>query len=222
VAPVRIFKENSEMRRVLELCLIAFPETTGGRIAAAKADFNAWKKRNDIEADIVRLKERVHACHLRFTVCILNVWCYSTGNRHIIINIQTIASARIEHTSTRIAQASARIEHTLLALNNEQASARIEHALLVLNSEQRERLSRMENMVARLLVDTQVHCTGAGEFKASAVRSLTSVHQEYANMSMFFSHSATLVTETLNNSISAYRSRESSSHWKSSLRLDPL
>ena len=157
MARIRIFKDNSEMRRVLELCLIAFPETTGGRIAAAKADFKAWKRRNDIEADIIRLKERVHACHLRFMVCILNVWCYSTGNRHMIINIQTIASARIEHTSTRIAQ----------------ASARIEHALLVLNSEQRERLSRMENMVARLLVDTQVHCTGAREFKASAVRSPT-------------------------------------------------
>jgi len=198
-------REDSEMRQVLEHCFITFPETTGGRIAAAKADFKAWTKRNDIEADIVRLKEHVHACHLRFTVCIFNFLCYCTDNRRIIINIQTIASARIEYASTRI----------------EQASARLEHALLVLNNEQRERLSRMENMVARLLVDTQVDCTGARELKVSAVRSPPSLHQEYANMDMFFSHSATLATETLNNSISAYRSRESSTRWKSSLRRDP-
>jgi hypothetical protein len=63
----------------------------------------------------------------------------------------------------------------------------------------------MENMISRLLIDTQVECTRAREFKASAVRSPTYHHQEYTNMSMFFSHSATLVTETLNNSISACR-----------------
>jgi len=136
---------QNEMRQVLEHCFITFPETTGGRIAAAKADFKAWTKRNDIEADIVRLKEHVHACHLRFT---------------------TIASARIEYASTRI----------------EQASARLEHALLVLNNEQRERLSRMENMVARLLVDTQVDCTGAREFKPLSNTCYGDIEQQYLRL----------------------------------------
>ena len=63
-----IHSMDSEMRHVLEHCLRTFPTTQGGRIATVKADFKAWKKRNDIEADIVRLKERVQACHLRFTV----------------------------------------------------------------------------------------------------------------------------------------------------------
>ena len=58
------------MHQVLEHCLITFPETKGGRIAAAKADIKVWKKRHDIEADILHLKERVQACHLRFTACV--------------------------------------------------------------------------------------------------------------------------------------------------------
>ena len=81
----------------------------------------------------------------------------------LTLNVQTIVSARIEHTS-------ARIEHT---------STRIEHALLVLDNEQRVRLSRVENMVARLLIDTPIDFGRADEFKVS-VRSQTSSCLVYA------------------------------------------
>jgi hypothetical protein len=73
---VEIFTTDSEMRLVLEHCLLTFPETKGGRMSVARADFKVWKKRDDIEADIIRLKERVQACHSRFTVCILILLCY--------------------------------------------------------------------------------------------------------------------------------------------------
>jgi hypothetical protein len=69
---VKIDDTDSEMGQVLEHCLRSFPEPTGGRIATAKAHFKAWRKQSDIEADIVRLKERVQACHFRFTVSALS------------------------------------------------------------------------------------------------------------------------------------------------------
>jgi hypothetical protein len=58
------------MHGLLEHCLHASQDAKGGRIAVTKAKFKAWTKRGDIEADIIRIKERVQGCHLRFTVCI--------------------------------------------------------------------------------------------------------------------------------------------------------
>jgi hypothetical protein len=56
------------MRQLLEHCLCCFEETAGGLVATTKAKLKAYTKINDIETDIIHLKDRVHACHLRFTV----------------------------------------------------------------------------------------------------------------------------------------------------------
>lgn len=63
----------SEMSELLEHCLCTCTSANDGRmIAAAKAKFKAWTRRNDIEDVIIHIKEREQYCHSRFQVCVLN------------------------------------------------------------------------------------------------------------------------------------------------------
>jgi len=100
---------RTEMHELLERCLhTSGANDSGGRIAVAKAKFKAWKRRNDIENDIVHLKERVQACHVRFqtraSVRIERSLIVLTGRTEVQLalnNEQQVGLTRIESTITR-------------------------------------------------------------------------------------------------------------------------
>ncbi|KAJ7592388.1 hypothetical protein C8J56DRAFT_928558 [Mycena floridula] len=74
-----------EMKAVHESCAKLIPTTNKTKVlSATKAKFKAWRKRDDIETELVQLKIRVHSCLSKFTA-------YST--------------ARIERTSHRVEHA---------------------------------------------------------------------------------------------------------------------
>jgi hypothetical protein len=56
------------MRRILERCQQIFPENNGERITAVQF-FKAWRKRKEIEDEMLRLKEHIQNCYARFHVC---------------------------------------------------------------------------------------------------------------------------------------------------------
>ncbi|KAL0946486.1 hypothetical protein HGRIS_012703 [Hohenbuehelia grisea] len=69
---------QSQLAHVLATCERTFPKTKpSGPLSAARSSFKAWRKVEEIEADIRRLKDQVQSCHMRFT---------------------SLASARIEHS----------------------------------------------------------------------------------------------------------------------------
>ncbi|KAJ7142810.1 hypothetical protein C8R44DRAFT_726132 [Mycena epipterygia] len=71
---------------------ISSPARTRG-LRGFGSEFKAWIKRDDIEGEIRRLRERVTTCYLQFT---------------------TFSAARTEHTSGRIENTSLRVEQTLV------------------------------------------------------------------------------------------------------------
>jgi hypothetical protein len=136
------------MAELLEHCLSTSPDgnDSDGRfgIAVARAKFKAWTRRNDIEDDIIHLKDQVEACRSRFQVCILNLLQYDD------------LEVMIPTCNLRQTLATARIEHSLIVL-------RADVGLLVLNNEQQVRLTRMESNVVRRFGANQGDVSGGGE-----------------------------------------------------------
>jgi len=99
---------RTEMHELLERCLHtpSGANDSNGRIAVAKAKFKAWKRRKDLESDIVHLKERVHACHVRFQTRASvrierSLIVLRTEVRLALNNEQQVGLTRIESTITR-------------------------------------------------------------------------------------------------------------------------
>ncbi|KAF7362314.1 Tetratricopeptide repeat family [Mycena venus] len=84
-----------------------------------------WMKRDDVEKKIGRLKEHVNKCYLQFTA---------------------FSAARIEQTTAQIKCASMRSVNTTL---------RVEQRLIVNNVENQVRLRRLEELMTRVLLETQ-------------------------------------------------------------------
>ncbi|KAL0952476.1 hypothetical protein HGRIS_006740 [Hohenbuehelia grisea] len=57
---------SRELHYVLRRCEKVYARYGGSRFGKARANFSAWFNRDEIVTDIVRLKEQVQSCHLRF------------------------------------------------------------------------------------------------------------------------------------------------------------
>ncbi|KAJ7502517.1 hypothetical protein B0H11DRAFT_1988862 [Mycena galericulata] len=90
-----------------------------------------WIQRDDIEAEIRRLRKHVNKCLREFT---------------------TFSAARSEERGARIEQRTARIEDT--SLDTASATLRVEHTLIVSRTENRAQLRRLEGMIAQVLLET--------------------------------------------------------------------
>ncbi|TFK44277.1 hypothetical protein BDQ12DRAFT_730351 [Crucibulum laeve] len=85
---------QTEISYVHTRCQKMMPRSSTNQLSVVKAKVKAWHMRDDIESDIIRLKERVQSCYAQFTA---------------------FTAARVEHTSIRI-------EHTLLIQGTESQS----------------------------------------------------------------------------------------------------
>lgn len=73
------FKRSQELSRAMQRlrdemlvtydgCRKLLPVEDGGRFAHMKAQFKAYRKRDDIEDEIIHLKDHVNKCYAKFTV----------------------------------------------------------------------------------------------------------------------------------------------------------
>ncbi|KAF7346581.1 Tetratricopeptide repeat family [Mycena sanguinolenta] len=114
---------KQDMLYVLSACnRIAPSERPGFR--GFRSQIKAWMKREDIEAEIRRLKEHVNKCHVQFTA---------------------ISVARIERSTTRIED---------IALDSINTHLRVEQRLIGHHVENRAMLQRVQGMMAQVLIET--------------------------------------------------------------------
>ncbi|KAJ7467001.1 hypothetical protein FB451DRAFT_1369467 [Mycena latifolia] len=116
---------KADMLHVLSICSKISPPQPSPGFRGLGSQIKVWMKRDDVEAEIRRLKKHVNKCYLEFTA---------------------FSTARIEQKTTRIEDA------TRLAANT---SLRVEHAVVVQAVENQVRLRRLEGMMAQVLLDTQ-------------------------------------------------------------------
>ncbi|KAJ7141056.1 hypothetical protein C8R44DRAFT_240439 [Mycena epipterygia] len=117
------------MLHVLSLCRKISPAERSPGLRGLGVQIKVWMKRDDVEAEIKRLKEHVNQCCSKFTA---------------------FSAARIEMTAAHIEMTTARIEDH--AVNT---TLRVEQTLISNNVENQVRLRRLEGMMARVLLETQ-------------------------------------------------------------------
>ncbi|KAJ7485506.1 hypothetical protein FB451DRAFT_58770 [Mycena latifolia] len=122
---------KGHMLRVLEGCHQISPKRSPG-FRGVKSQIKLWWNRDDIEAEIRRLKELANDCYVQFTV---------------------FSVARTELTTGRIENTTAQIEDTSRQAAN--TTLRVEQTLIVNNVENQVRLRRLEGMMARVFLQTQ-------------------------------------------------------------------
>ncbi|KAJ6493833.1 hypothetical protein DFH09DRAFT_1290726 [Mycena vulgaris] len=115
----------AEMLHVLSTCQKMSPVQPSPRFRALGFQIKLWIKRDDIEAEIRRLKEHVNKCYFEFTA---------------------FSAARIEQTTARIEDTSHRAVNITL---------RVEQSLIVNHVENKVKLQQLEGMMARLLLETK-------------------------------------------------------------------
>lgn len=118
------------MLRVHQRCDKLIPNDSGSHISLVKTKLLAWRKRDDIEADIVRLKEHVMMCYTKFAVCAIE-----TLNPRIQIKLD--------------------FTQALTAARTENMCVRTEHARVVNHAENQTRTKNLEILFTRMILDTQ-------------------------------------------------------------------
>ncbi|KAJ6467233.1 hypothetical protein DFH09DRAFT_1381473 [Mycena vulgaris] len=116
---------KADMLYVLAACRKISPAQPSPGFRGFRSQIKVWMKRDDIEAKIRRLKERVNKCYLEFTA---------------------FSAARIEQTTTGIKETTHRTDNTTL---------RVEQSLIVNHVENQVKLQRLEGLMARMLLETQ-------------------------------------------------------------------
>ncbi|KAJ7466999.1 hypothetical protein FB451DRAFT_1560940 [Mycena latifolia] len=116
---------KADMLHTLSICSTISPARPSPGFRGFGSQIKGWMKRDDVEAEIRRLKQHVNKCYLQFTA---------------------FSAARIEQQTSRIEGMTHRTENTAL---------RVEHALLVNNVENQVSLRRVEGLMARVLLETQ-------------------------------------------------------------------
>ncbi|KAJ7141016.1 hypothetical protein C8R44DRAFT_240041 [Mycena epipterygia] len=120
------------MLHVLSTCQKISPTERSPGLRGLGVQIKVWMKRDDVEAEIKRLKEHVNQCYSKFTA---------------------FSAARIEMTAAHIEMTTARIEDTSYHAVN--TTLRVEQTLISNNVENQVRLRRLEGMMARVLLETQ-------------------------------------------------------------------
>ncbi|KAJ7466990.1 hypothetical protein FB451DRAFT_403148 [Mycena latifolia] len=129
---------QGHLLRVLEGCRRMCPSKPGSGFRRLN-QMKGWWNRDDIEAELRRLKERVNDCYVEFT---------------------TFSVARTEATTGRMEDRAARIEDTAgriedIALQTVNTALRVEQTLIVNGVENRAQLHRLQGMIAGVLLNTQ-------------------------------------------------------------------
>jgi hypothetical protein len=102
-------------------------------LRGVRSQFKAWRKRDDLEEKIRRLKEHVSKCYSQFTVSTIFYMIL------VLMSLQAFSAARIERNTLHI----------------EQNTLRIEQTLIVNNVENQVKARRLEGMMAQVLLETQ-------------------------------------------------------------------
>ncbi|KAJ7678717.1 hypothetical protein B0H17DRAFT_1334059 [Mycena rosella] len=115
---------KADMLNVLLICTKISPVERRPGFRGIGSQIKVWIKRDDVEAEIRRLKKHVNKCYLQFTA---------------------FSAARIEQTTARVEETADRTENTTL---------RVEHRLIVNHVENQITLRRFEGLMARVLLET--------------------------------------------------------------------
>ncbi|KAJ7475431.1 hypothetical protein B0H11DRAFT_1321251 [Mycena galericulata] len=115
---------KADMLHVLQTCRKISPAERSPGFRGFGSQFKVWMKRDEIEAEIRRLKEHVINCYIKFTA---------------------FSTARNEQRTGRIDETTAHIMNTTL---------RVEQTVIVSHTENQVRLRCLEGMVAQVLLET--------------------------------------------------------------------
>ncbi|KAJ7502518.1 hypothetical protein B0H11DRAFT_1854697 [Mycena galericulata] len=115
---------KADMLYVLETCRKISPVERSPGFRGIRSQIKAWRKRDEVEREIRRLKEHVINCIMKFTA---------------------FSTARNE-------QRTARIED--ISLDHVNTTLRVEQTVVVSHTENQVRLRRLEGMVAQVLLET--------------------------------------------------------------------
>ncbi|KAF7325207.1 Tetratricopeptide repeat family [Mycena kentingensis (nom. inval.)] len=119
---------KAEMLHVLERCRRVSPAERRPGIHRFKRQVKGWLKRDEIEAEIRRLKEHTNKCLLMFTA---------------------FSAARIEQNTAAIVHSSERNHDIAMS-----ATMRVEQRLVVARVESQVKLQKLERMMADVLLET--------------------------------------------------------------------
>ncbi|KAK7018864.1 hypothetical protein R3P38DRAFT_3199982 [Favolaschia claudopus] len=119
---------KAEMLYIHSRCLKLSPVQLSG-LRGIPSHLKAWRKRDDLEKKIARLRENVNKCFLQFTASYLP----------LTVSERAFAAARTEHIAVKIAD----------------TTLRIEQRLIIDNVETRIKTRRLEGMVAQLLLESE-------------------------------------------------------------------
>ncbi|KAK7006016.1 hypothetical protein R3P38DRAFT_3214940 [Favolaschia claudopus] len=119
---------KAEMLYIHSRCLKLSPVQLSG-LRGIPSHLKVWRKRDDLEKKIARLRENVNKCFLQFTASYLP----------LMVSERAFAAARTEHIAVKIAD----------------TTLRIEQRLIIDNVETRIKTRRLEGMVAQLLLESE-------------------------------------------------------------------
>ncbi|KAJ7920674.1 hypothetical protein B0H13DRAFT_1986677, partial [Mycena leptocephala] len=122
---------KGHMLHIREECQRISSSECGPTFRRARNRIKLWWNRDEIEAEIRRLKERVNDCYIQFMV---------------------FSVSRTEFTSVRIERTAGRIED--IALQAVNTSLRVEQTLITNTLENQPRLQRLQGMMTGFLLDT--------------------------------------------------------------------
>ncbi|KAF7305751.1 hypothetical protein HMN09_00728700 [Mycena chlorophos] len=124
---------KAEMLHALDVCRHIAPveHTNKSRLRELKSQFQGWRKRDKVEAEIRRLKEHVYKCLLTFSA---------------------LSTVRIEQTAAHIEQTTRQVQDN--ALDTLDATLRVEQRIMVDGVESQIKLYKLETMMAKVLLET--------------------------------------------------------------------
>ncbi|KAJ7592546.1 hypothetical protein C8J56DRAFT_1023581 [Mycena floridula] len=94
---------KQEMTAVHEICVELIPKADKTVMSLTRAKLKAWRKRNDIEAELIQLKNRVHDCLFKFTIVESRIQSRRIGEILETYLIRTPAGAQIVQQVAAIA-----------------------------------------------------------------------------------------------------------------------